>query len=292
MLYRLCYNSRIIHRRKNQAFTIVELLIVVVVIAILAAISIVAYNGITSDAREKALQSELHDVRVKITNYFVDEGRLPESLDEAGVDGEGLYYIGRSNTFCVEGAINGKNFYITEKGALKEGICLEALAPPVACFDFNSTTGTINKYYYYEGGNSNTSSPDCSNDVVIPSTIGGVTVTTLGNASFMGDAQPYGQRIAGKTITSVIIPNTVTTIGTSAFSFNALGSLTIPDSVTSIGGYAFTQNPFTTVTIPASVTSIGTDAFASGSGSNTVCSVPIGSPFTASGIGCLSIVYY
>ena len=37
---------------KTKGFTLVELLIVIVVIAILAAISIVAYNGVTSKARD------------------------------------------------------------------------------------------------------------------------------------------------------------------------------------------------------------------------------------------------
>ena len=37
-------------KNRNRAFTIVELLIVIVVIAILAAISVVAYNGIQNRA--------------------------------------------------------------------------------------------------------------------------------------------------------------------------------------------------------------------------------------------------
>ncbi|MEO8691372.1 MAG: prepilin-type N-terminal cleavage/methylation domain-containing protein, partial [Candidatus Saccharimonas sp.] len=45
--------------RLNHGFTIVELLIVIVIIAILATITIVAYNGITNRAHESSLKSDL-----------------------------------------------------------------------------------------------------------------------------------------------------------------------------------------------------------------------------------------
>ena len=50
-------------------------------------------------------------------------------------------------------------------------------------------------------------------------------------------------------LTSVIIPDTVTTIGNLAFALNALTSVIIPDSVTTIGDRAFFSNALTSVTI-------------------------------------------
>jgi len=66
---------------------------------------------------------------------------------------------------------------------------------------------------------------------------------------------------SNKNLTSVTIPNRVTTIGGLAFTENLLTSVTIPNSVTSIGYFAFNFNKLTSVTIPNSVTTIGGGAF-------------------------------
>jgi prepilin-type N-terminal cleavage/methylation domain-containing protein len=61
----------------HHGFTIVELLIVIVVVAILAAISIVAYTGVQSRARQSIVQAELSDAKKKLTLYKVDQGNYP-----------------------------------------------------------------------------------------------------------------------------------------------------------------------------------------------------------------------
>lgn len=47
-------------------FTIVELLIVVVVIAILASITVVAYSGVQNSAHDSAVQSDLRQLAQKV----------------------------------------------------------------------------------------------------------------------------------------------------------------------------------------------------------------------------------
>ena len=72
-----------------------------------------------------------------------------------------------------------------------------------------------------------------------------------------------GFSFAGHNLTSITIPNSVTSIGYGAFSLcSGLISVTIPNSVTSIGEEAFYAcTGLTSVTIPNSVTSIGDSAF-------------------------------
>jgi len=150
-----------------------------------------------------------------------------------------------SFTLLASGAMAGQNLIAIPETA-------EAAIPPDTCFAFNAGTGTITNYYNNEGNNS--ANPACPKAVDIPSTIGGVPVTIIGNASYPG-------AFTSKNLTSVTIPNSVTSIGDSAFYNNQLTNLTIPSSVTSIGNAAFSDNQLTNLTIPSSVTSIGNAAF-------------------------------
>ena len=94
---------------------------------------------------------------------------------------------------------------------------------------------------------SNTLIVGCQN-TIIPN-----SVTTIGESAFEGCSG----------LTSVTIPNGVTTIGEAAFwGSSGLTSVTIPNSVTNIGEAAFWGcSGLTSVTIPNSVTSIGARAF-------------------------------
>jgi len=66
---------------------------------------------------------------------------------------------------------------------------------------------------------------------------------------------------SGNQLTSVTLPNSLTSIGDGAFNSNQLTSITLPNSVTYIGGSTFYGNQLTSVTIPNSVTYIGDSAF-------------------------------
>ena len=68
-------------KQKQSGFTIIELLIVVVVIAILAAITIVAYNGIQDRAMNSSRISAAQSSYKLMMMYYAENGRYPELPD-------------------------------------------------------------------------------------------------------------------------------------------------------------------------------------------------------------------
>ena len=115
-------------------------------------------------------------------------------------------------------------------------------------------------------------------DIIIPKVINGKSVTVIGENAF------DGSRLSQK-LTSVEIPNSVTTIGNFAFHGNQLTSVEIPNSVTTIGNFAFQGNQLTSVEIPNSVTTIGNFAFQG----NQLTSVEIPNSATTIGDGAFQV---
>ena len=80
--------------KNRQGFTIVELLIVIVVIAILAAITIVAYNGIQSRARTSSAQAAANNFAKKAEAYNADSSAYPTaSTDLTSASSSTTYYL-------------------------------------------------------------------------------------------------------------------------------------------------------------------------------------------------------
>lgn len=73
--------SRMVNR-KNKGFTLIEMLIVIVVIAILALIVIPRLLGAGRKAKEATLRGDLHQIRNAIQQFEADCGDYPASLDQ------------------------------------------------------------------------------------------------------------------------------------------------------------------------------------------------------------------
>ena len=98
----------------------------------------------------------------------------------------------------------------------------------------------------------------------IPGTVGGYDVYRLGKsaANSSGSSEVFSYNsFANGTITNIALPNGLVEIGSGVFSNNPRvgGDLVIPDSVTGIGSSAFRNTRFTTITIGSGVSYFGTN---------------------------------
>ena len=194
-----------------------------------------------------------------------------------------------------------KNLFASIKVDVAGDFNEKSIATDESCF----TVGTINDGNEVAILDYNET---CGPDVIIPNTIKGYPVTVIGNSETsvieqlsnknndykLNDLNNYqknanikhtkGSTLGSfqwKNLTSVVIPNSVTTIGEYAFYESKLTNIIIPDSVTAIGRVAFSYNQLTSIEIPNSVTTIGGYAFYD----NRLTSVTIGNGIQYIGIG-------
>src|SRR5215216_6855501 len=74
-------------RAKSAGFTLLELMIVISIIIILAAITLPQYQKTIMHTREAVLRDDLYKMRSLLDQFAADKGRLPQSLDEIVSEG-------------------------------------------------------------------------------------------------------------------------------------------------------------------------------------------------------------
>ena len=68
--------------RAQRGFTLIELMIVVSIIGILAAISAPNYQWGIIKAKEAVLREDLYMIRTTIDQFFADQGQYPDTLQD------------------------------------------------------------------------------------------------------------------------------------------------------------------------------------------------------------------
>lgn len=121
-----------------RGFTIVELLIVIVVIGVLAAITIIAFNGVVARANDASVQSDLKNAAQRFQNYLTETGNVPTSSYVTA----GSLDIKIAKSAYSLGNAGGRNFgvcAVTSPGVQKYGIV--ALTANGSRYSYTSSEG-------------------------------------------------------------------------------------------------------------------------------------------------------
>lgn len=71
----------VVWRRRQAGFTLIELMVVIALISILAAMAVVQYRNSIQRTQEATLKTNLFRMRDAIDQYYADKGKYPASLD-------------------------------------------------------------------------------------------------------------------------------------------------------------------------------------------------------------------
>jgi len=129
---------------KQPGFTVVELLIVIVVIGILAAITIVAYNGIQAQARDNVRKQDLAQLAKATKLYAVDKGDYAEL--NCGSAGSGWLlgdYDGTGPAVSINACLISGGYLSKE---LKDPSGLTSCSG-LTCFAYMKCSGSAGTYY-------------------------------------------------------------------------------------------------------------------------------------------------
>jgi len=122
--------------KKQQGFTLIELMIVVAIIGILAAIALPAYQDYTTRSKVSECSGILAACKTGVSEFYASEGTLPSTTNQAGC-------VVAATQYCSAPSVSA-NGQVSVNALVATGVptqCSLSLQPTV-----NSTTHVITQW--------------------------------------------------------------------------------------------------------------------------------------------------
>ena len=265
---------------KEKAFTLIELIAVIVIIGIIGLIVTPIITGLITSSREKVYEKQIDEIIRSAEKWGTSNNNILPSRDQA------VFYLS-VNTMKNDGFLKKQNIKNPVNGEYMNGCVLvtyqedslqytylydesdcselddstnmTSTDPQYVCYDFNKKTGTIEKY--------DVNNENCLRDVLIPDKIDSVMVEHIGRIAFTIPSE----QICASDLESEpeFVDADYVHYEGDGYEFcsymNAtstpITSVTFPKNLETIGDHAFAYNLLSTVDIPNTVTKIDNFAF-------------------------------
>ena len=139
---------------KQKGFTIVELLIVIVVIAVLAAITIVAFNGVSERAANAKIMNDLKSMHKLIESYYAKYGTYPATAGWSYSSSNPTNFIPSVSTEfstqlpqLTKGTLTGGNCYVYNSTGTNYKLIRLNQNPSISAAELSGVPASMKDHY-------------------------------------------------------------------------------------------------------------------------------------------------